>query len=208
MVSMRIALFTLVSSAAALKAPSNTYTSGADDLKKMMESVRVQTEDDLDNPAPHQKAASLAAQKETQQSTAQAELEMKKQVSAGEDELLHRTDVIAKKIVEEKHPTEAPKPAQKTLSLKQGASRYFSINGMKDMSRLLDDELSNDEQEKLVTQNKFAEERRAHAKGAKEVKLPPTAAGKSIDDANFDDNDEYKQNWKRVEALKAKMPPM
>ena len=203
-------LFFSFAGAVALKAPSNTFTHGADDLKKMMESVRVQTEGDLDtDDVPHHKTV-LAAQKQTQLSASQAELLLKTQVSAGEAELLHRTDAIEKRITQEKHPVAPPAPTPKPLSLKQGAARYFSINGMKDMSEMLDDQLSDDEEETLVKQDKIAQDRVAHVRSAEghQAELPPTADSKSLEDTDFDDNDEYKSNWKRVEALKSKMPPM
>lgn len=203
MVSIRAALITLVGGVVALQGPNNKYSNDADDIKKMMESVRVQTEGDT---TPHHKTV-LAAQK----------VESGDNLFAGEAELLRRTDVIANQVVAEnlgETPEEPPKPTPKPLSRKEGAARFFALNGMKDIGHLLGDELSNDAEEQVVKQDKLVKERLAQVRSsvAHEIKLPPTTNSQSIDDAmDFDDDDDsakYKAQWKMVDALKARRPPM
>eukprot|EP00747_Dinoflagellata_sp_TGD_P163265 gnl/TRDRNA2_/TRDRNA2_181754_c0_seq1.p2 gnl/TRDRNA2_/TRDRNA2_181754_c0~~gnl/TRDRNA2_/TRDRNA2_181754_c0_seq1.p2 ORF type:complete len:223 (+),score=66.11 gnl/TRDRNA2_/TRDRNA2_181754_c0_seq1:65-670(+) len=195
---MMRALFalTLVLAATALRGPDKEdFKSDADDIKNMMESVKVQT---AQQNGVEVKQAEPKAQK-TEKTVKGSE-----QFPELDSEIMQKADRIEKEMSQLGNSgKKAALASQKQETEKSRASRYFATHGMQNMASILGEQLS---QSAADAAKKEMETARHQLYRTVEVKLP--AGAKSVASSNsaadlMDEEDaSYKRRWQLVDRLK------
>merc|ERR1719329_573165 len=125
--------------------------------------------------------------------------------------LMLKADSITEQVYQFDHPVEKKVSALSTkVSRKDAAARFFATHGMKDVGAMLGDKLSAEAEAKALREQQEAKENIeaevavpvSHAKHSQSV---DTSDSMDFDDMD-DDDAKWKQQWKKVDALKRMHP--
>mmetsp|Transcript_16421 Transcript_16421/g.49431 ORF Transcript_16421/g.49431 Transcript_16421/m.49431 type:complete len:212 (-) Transcript_16421:61-696(-) len=198
----------LLGSAAALRGPD--ARAEADEVRAMMESVRVKTEGGDAKPlvsAVAKKAPVAGGRGE--------------RFPGLDKDLMERADRVAEEMREMNEPSPAPKKAllasKSQESRQERAARFFATHGMKGVGSMLGDSLSADAEAAALKEQDESKRMVQQAMSETGIKIPKSSSGSSsrsastesfdaIDDMQDEEDAAAQARWKAVDALRRKRP--
>merc|ERR1719162_618694 len=127
-----------------------------------------------------------------------------------DEKLMHKADLITEEVYQFDHPVQKKVSAISTkVSRKDAAARFFATHGMKDVGAMLGDKLSADAEQQALQDAQAAKEAIEADVATPVSHLKHSQAVDISDSMDFDDDDQdakYKEQWKKVDALKRLHP--